>query len=228
MIKIPVMIAAFREIDKDSLNLEEQLIIDHKFTLDPTSEISDRPPYCDAEVFELLNYMILASCNESTNMLADRIGIKSINKAMEELKCPNTRISHLLYKGAPLVDEGIDGAHSNTTTPDETTRLMKLIYKKEAASKKSCNHMMAILENKPKIEYCQTNVNKYLVAGLPKKTLVGSKIGLLENDVMETAAINRDYILTVMINKIPKEFMGQSIVLMAGISRMLFDIYYSR
>lgn len=228
LIKIPVMIAAFREIDQGRLSLEDELKIDHKFTLDPSSEVSYRPNETNAEVFELLNYMILASCNESTNMLADKIGIPTINKTMEELGCPNTKMGHLLYKGAPLIESGIDGTYSNTTTPNEITRLMKMVYQGEAASQESCDHMVAIIENKPEIEYSHKSINGYSNIGLPGDTVSGAKAGLLENDVMETCAINQEYILTVIINKIPSEFLGKCSLLIGGISRKIFDQYYKQ
>ena len=98
IIKVPVLIAAFRNIDERKMGLDDELTIDHRFTLDPTSEISYRQRGTPTSVAELLNYMILASCNESTNMLADNIGIARMNTIMQELGCPNTRISHLLYQ----------------------------------------------------------------------------------------------------------------------------------
>ncbi len=222
------MIAAFNEIDRGSLSLDEQIVINHKFTLDPTSEISKRPENSYTNTSELLNCMILASCNESTNMLADRIGIKRINETMEKLGCKKTRLSHLLYSGAPLLDPGIDGTSSNTTTPNEITRLMKLIYTKEVASERSCLNMISILENGPEIRYKERNVNGYFRLGLPKETTIGSKVGLLANDIMETAAINHDYILTIMSNNTKKEFIGLSVMLMSHISRILFDIYHKK
>ena len=127
------------------MSLNEKLDIDHRFTLDPTSEVSARPQGSTITIDELLNYMILASCNESTNMLGDRIGIERINATMDELGCPKTKISHLLHVGASLVYEGIDGTSSNTTTAIEMTKLMAKIYNNQTASETSSEQMRAIL-----------------------------------------------------------------------------------
>lgn len=228
MIKVPVMIAAFREIDKGNLSLEDKLPVNHTFTLDPTSEISYRPQGSLAEVFELLNYMILASCNESTNMIANRIGIPKINTAMEELNCPNTKIGHLLHVGAQLVEPGVDGSYSNTTTANEMTRLMSAIYQQKAASPHSCRHMKDILENNPEIEYILPSINNYLARGLPYNAVIGAKLGILENDVMETGVINGDYALTIIFNKIPSHFTYKGGGLISGISKKIFDAYYKK
>ncbi|MEK6948448.1 MAG: serine hydrolase [Nanoarchaeota archaeon] len=227
MIKVPVLVATFREIDR-GMSLNEKLDIDHRFTLDPTSEVSARPQGSTITIDELLNYMILASCNESTNMLGDRIGIERINATMDELGCPKTKISHLLHVGASLVYEGIDGTSSNTTTAIEMTKLMAKIYNNQTASETSSEQMRAILENRPEIEYRRPNVNGFLKTFLPRGTIVGCKAGLLEEDVMETGVINSDYALTIMINKIPSGLITKSIPLIGRISMRIFEEYYKK
>lgn len=227
MIKIPVLIAAFRSIDEGSLSLEEELVIDHKFTLDPTSEISYRLQHSSAAVSELLNYMVLASCNESTNMLADRIGIPYINRVMEQAGCPNTRMSHLLHVGAPLIDKGIDGTSSNTTAAEEMNKLMAGIYQKRIASPASCERMVNILENAPELEYGGVTVNHLISQPLPHGTKIGAKTGILENDVMETAVVNGDYALTIMLNKLSPAVISAASQIIAMISKAVFQRYYS-
>ncbi len=224
MIKIPVLIATFRAIDAGRLSLEDELSIDHRFTLDPTSEISYRQQGSTATVTELANYMILASCNESTNMLADRIGIPFINSTMQELNCSATRMSHLIYQMAPLEDPGIDGTSSNTTTAEEMTSLMKRIYRSELASPASCTRMRQILENDPALEYGRASVNHFLQASLPRGTLVGAKCGVLGDDIMETGVINGDYALTVMLNKLSSAAGGAGVI--SAISEAVYQRYY--
>ncbi|MDO8655776.1 MAG: serine hydrolase, partial [Nanoarchaeota archaeon] len=188
-------------------------------------EISSRPQGTTAEVFELLNYMILASCNESTNMLADRVGIPNINRIMNELGCPNTRMGHLLHRGAQLVEPGIDGTYSNTTTANEMTQLMSMIYTDRAASAKMSSHMSAILENRPEIEYGMRSVNTCMRNALPTETIVGAKSGLLEEDIMETACIDSKYVITVMINKIPSKFLELGGAVIGMIGKRTYEVY---
>ncbi len=226
LIKIPVMIAAFQHCDAGKLSLEEELAINHTFTLDPNTEVSYREEGSTATIAELLNYMILASCNESTNMLAHRLGIPAINACMEQLGCPQTRMSHLLYRGAPLEDRGIDGTSSNTTTPREMASLMAGIYKATVASPESCRRMVQILENAPEIEYGGSSVNHLLRSALPRGVVIGAKCGILEEDTMETGVINRDYALTVMLNKVPASLRGEASGIIAAISRAVYQRYY--
>ncbi len=225
MIKVPVMVAVFKRIDEGELSLEDTLTVDHRFTLDPTSEISYRAQGSPAQIQELLPYMILASCNESTNLLADRVGIPYLNETMRKLSCPSTRMSHLLYHRAPLVDSGIDGTSSNTTTAAEMNHLMASIYRDTAASAESCRHMRAILENSPELEYGGAVVNTLLSSALPPRAHVGAKMGLLDEDVMETGVINNDYALTIMLNKVPSRASSLS-SLLPTISREVFQRYY--
>lgn len=226
MIKVPVLISVFRSIDDGKLSFDEEVAIDHRYTLDSTSEISYRQQGSTAPVSELVNYMILASCNESTNMLAARVGIPYINSLMRQLGCPNTAMSHLLHVGATLEDPGIDGTSSNTTTAEEMTALMGGIYRNTVASVQSCEYMRKILENDSSLEYGGASVNHYLNRALPAGTRIGAKCGILEEDVMETAVINGDYALTVMFNKVPASFFGEASRLLSLISGVIFERYY--
>ncbi len=226
MIKVPVLISTFRCIDERRLSLDDELVIDHRYSLDPTSEISYRQQGSIAPVSELVNYMILASCNESTNILATRVGIPYINNLMQELGCPTTRMSHLLHVGASLEDSGIDGTSSNTTTAKEMTTLMAGIYRNTVACIQSCEYMRKILENDPSLEYGGASVNHYLSRALPAGTRIGAKCGILEEDIMETAVINGDYALTVMANKVPASVSGQVSRLLPLISQFVFERYY--
>ncbi len=228
MIKVPVMVAIAREIDKKNLSLDNRLRINHLFTLDPTSEISNRPQNSEVEVFELLNYMILASCNESTNMLANKIGINSINESMKELGLTSTRMSHLIYRGAPLVYKGIDNTSSNTTTANEMTKLMSMIYKNEAASPEMCKHMRAVLECKPEIEYRNGNINNYIRSEIPDGNIVGAKLGVLDEDIMETGVVNQDYAITIILNRLPRILFNAGSKTIIKISNNIFNTYYKK
>jgi len=226
MIKVPVLIGTMRALDERIISLNDLLTIDHYFRLDPTSEISYRAQGSQANIYELLCYMILASCNESTNMLANRVGIPYINHAIESLGCPKTHLSHLLCVGAPLVDGGIDGTSSNTTSANEMTKLMAGIYQAKVASAFSSDLMVRILENDPSIEYPERSINGYLTARLPRGTQVGAKAGLLDEDVMETGVINEDYALTIMFNKVNPLLLSRLGRAISIISKEIFKRYY--
>jgi len=102
IIKVPVLVAAAREISEERLHLDEKIRIDHRFTLDPTDSISRLPEGTPVRVAELLEFMIVASDNEATNVLANRLGIQNINEHMWVLGLNRTMLGHLLCSNVPL------------------------------------------------------------------------------------------------------------------------------
>ncbi len=233
-IKVPVMIAAFQEIDAGRLALDDGLEVDHRWTLEDYDPISLLPEGQLVSVLDLICEMIVFSDNEATNMLADYISLERINRCVEDLGTKSTMIAHLLARrdkyGGPIprltTRWNRDG--SNLTSADDLSQLMTAIYSGKAASSKSCQRMQEILE----ISGGRGPIGSYL----PATAIVGGKIGHIFDpkdgeDLGETAVINGDYVLTMMCNQIPhfhqrkKKYSPEERVALRELSIVLDDFH---
>lgn len=97
VIKVPIMVAAFREILAGRLDPDLELSV-------PPSE---KQPSCGAltymhdglrvTVMDLITLMIILSDNTATNLMIDRLGVETVNAAMAELGIPGIRLQRRLF-----------------------------------------------------------------------------------------------------------------------------------
>lgn len=128
IIKVPIMIATLQEIERGKLGLEDKLEVNHRFTLENHDYVSMLPDGSGIEVFNLLYYMIINSDNEATNILADEIGVETVNQSMWRLGMNNSMLGHLLCPGASRYTSEINPDGSNITSSDDMVTLMRHIY----------------------------------------------------------------------------------------------------
>lgn len=222
MIKLPILMAVMHNYDKGNLDIEDKLKIRKDYALGK-SRLLLLPDNSEAKIEHLLSLMIIESDNMATNHVADYIGISEINYLAAMLGCESTRMSHLLMKGAKIEDGGIDGKGSNTTSASDMAQMMSFIYNPGFFSKRSRCLMQSMLEYRGR---AYRNVNNFFKPSLPFRTIIGAKSGLLENDIMESAVINREYILCVMVNKVQKKSMWAAESLMRYISGTVYNWHY--
>ncbi len=222
VIKIPVMIETFRAIDRGDLHLDDELIVDHCYTLEVYDHVSCLPLGTGIIVNELLRYMIVASDNEATNMLADRLGLEAINRTAEELGARRTMLAHLLAYNVPRLRTAWNEDGSNLTTAEDMVRLLTRIYTNDAASSESCAYMRSILE---------LGGGAILGRHLPSGTIIGGKIGMISDkdagdDIHDVGVVNGDYALSVLCNRIPYYKPSDTAEIIGLISKVVHDVYY--
>ena len=97
VIKVPIMVAAFRAIRAGQLDPDEEVVV-------PPSE---KKPSCGAltymhdglrvTVMDLITLMIILSDNTATNLMIDRLGIDGVNAAMDALGVPGICLRRKLF-----------------------------------------------------------------------------------------------------------------------------------
>ena len=198
VIKIPVMIEVMRQVDSGEINLDDELVVDHRFTLEDFDPISRMPEGTKVPIDKLLELMIVVSDNEATNMLASHVGVQRMNETMQELGASKTMLGHLLAYNVPRYTSDWNEDGSNLTCASDMTLLLEQIYNGKSASNPSCDAMQGILE---------LGGSAQLVALLPATTVVGGKIGLISdvnsgNDTHDVGVVNSDYAIAVMCNRV--------------------------
>ncbi len=190
IIKFPIMIAAMKEISNNNLNLEEKLIVDHKFTLERTDMISCIPNGALIPLPELVCEMIVNSDNEATNMIANRIGIETINNFMWDINMNNSMLGHLLCPKVPRYSSEFNKDGSNITTPNDMVKALRQVYDSK------CSKLDANTRTLSDYFFKYTERNK-----------IKFKIGFISDDdygddVHEVGIIEDRLIYAIMINKV--------------------------
>ncbi len=201
IIKIPVMIEVYKKAQQGALRLEDKLEVTHRHPLEPFDAVTLMNPGTQVPIQKLLQYMIVDSDNEATNMLIERVGLDSINQTLQELGATRTMLGHLLTYYVPRNHSPFNPDGSNVTTAQDMAHLLHLIYTQRIVHPKACKDMMHLLE---------TPSTNCLGLFLPYGTRVGNKIGSIHDlingdDLHDVGVINRDYALSIMINRITQQ-----------------------
>jgi beta-lactamase class A len=138
MIKMPILIAFFQDVDAGKIKLDEMLSIQQTDVADGSGEMRYAGVGAQYTALEIATNMIINSDNTATNMIIRRIGgIQELNQRFRQWGLQQT----MLRK--PLPD--LEGA--NTTSPKELVSLMTLLHQGKLVSMKSRDRAFEIMRH---------------------------------------------------------------------------------
>ncbi len=183
LIKLAVMVEAYRQADEKTLDLTKMMTVLKDDKVPGAGILTDH--FSDGTTLSIrdgIRLMIRYSDNTATNMVLDRVGIKSVNINTMKLGIPETRINSKVYKRS---SSSVDMPRSEkyqlgSTTAKETLKLLELIHTEKAASVESCQAMIAHLK--------ANDDKELLVRFLPEGTVIAHKTGAT-NQVRTDAGI---------------------------------------
>jgi beta-lactamase class A len=208
MMKVPVMIQAFRDVDAGRLRLDEAIPVANEFRslVDGSpyslsaSDDSDSSLYGrvgrTATVRELVELMITVSSNLATNTLIDRVQAARAQATALALGADSIQVRRGVEDG-----KAYRAGLNNTTTARDLGVLFAAIAQGRAASAASCRAMLDVLGRQ--------RLNEGIPAGLPPGTRVAHKTGWItgthHDGGIVTAADGRRYVLVVLTRGIAEE-----------------------
>ncbi len=136
---------------------------------------------------DLCVMMIVLSDNTATNLLIELVGMENVNRRMDSLDCPHTRLQRVMMDTAASAR-----GEENVSTPAEAARIMQLLARGKFLSRASSDEVLDILR-KPK----STAVRKAVPAEIP----VANKPGAISGVATEWAIVElpeRPYIIVLM------------------------------
>jgi beta-lactamase class A len=193
IIKFPIMVAAMKEINQGNLGLEEKLAINHKFTLEQADLMSRLPNGELISLPELICEMIVHSDNEATNMIANRIGVETINNFMWDIDMNKSMLGHLLCPKMPRYTSRFNRDGSNITTPNDMVQAIRQVYDEKFS----------------KLDENTRKLSDYFFTFTEREN-IKSKIGFISDfkdgeDFHEVGIIGNRIIYAIMINKIKQK-----------------------
>ncbi|GAA2380145.1 serine hydrolase [Nonomuraea africana] len=159
--KLPLLVEFARQVDAGELDPRERVTVTERSFGD--TGIGAMLDAVTMSLRDLAYLMIAVSDNTSADVLAGRVGLERVNAMLDGFGLGVTRVVHdcagLLTtiredSGGewPVVDpevlamlRALDPGRSNRSTPRETTELLGLIWRDEAASAEQCAWMRRLL-----------------------------------------------------------------------------------
>ncbi len=201
MMKVPVMIQVFRDVDAGRLRLDQAIPVVNTFAslvdgspyhLDAGDD-SDRTLYArvgsGATVRELVELMITVSSNLATNILIDRVQAARAQATAVALGADSIQVRRGV-EDTKAYRAGLN----NTTTARDLGVLFAAIAEGRAASAASCRTMLGIL--------ARQRFNDAIPAGLPAGVTVAHKTGWFTGTHHDGGVVTlpdgRRYVLVVL------------------------------
>src|SRR5438034_7846519 len=222
--KVPVMIQIFRDADAGLLRLDDSLTVHTAFpSLVPAEAFivgkeddSDSTLYesvgRNRSVRELLELMITRSSNLATNILIERVGASRAQASARALGAWSIQVLRGVEDG-----QAYRAGLNNTTTARDLGVLLIAIVRGRAASRPSCDSMLAILGRQ--------EFNEGIPVGVPPGTRVAHKTGWIGEVVYHDAAVvyppdGGSYVLVVLTGGIKEDSVAHNPV--ADLSRLVY------
>lgn len=208
MIKVPVLVAFFQDVDAGKIRLDEQLVMRPDLVAAGSGEIQYKPPGSKFSALETATKMIVISDNTATNILIDRLGgAAALNQRFQSWGLTTTVIRNLLA----------DLEGTNTTSPRDLTKLMTLVSQGDLLSLQSHDRLLEIMR--------QTVTKTLLPQGLGKGATIAHKTGDIGSMVGDTGLIHlpngQRYVATVMVKRPHNDPRAQALI--RQVSRLVYN-----
>jgi beta-lactamase class A len=188
MIKVPILVAFFQDVDAGKIRLDEVLTLQEGDLASGSGDMQFAGVGTQYSALETAINMIVISDNTATNMLIRRLGgINALNRRFQEWGLQQTVLHNLL--------PDLEG--TNTLSPKELSNLVARVSEGELVSMKSRDRLLNIME--------QTVNNSLLPAGLGEGAAIAHKTGDIGSLAGDTGLVDmpngRRYAISVMVKR---------------------------
>ena len=140
VIKIPVMIEAFRAARAGEISLDEIHALKDEERLPSCGTLKAMHTGIEMTLLDLIKLMIIVSDNAATNIMIRRVGMDNVNRTLRSLGLEKTALNRLLFD-REASKKGI----CNYITAGEMGLLLEKLWRGEVVSPEADAQMMEIL-----------------------------------------------------------------------------------
>src|ERR1700719_4904 len=203
VIKIPLMVEAFRQIEAGKFSLEDKITLKESDKRPGTGIIRSLDPGAILTIKDLLTLMIIVSDNTATDLMYAKVGgLEPVNQLAQSYGLKNTRavLTGEAWFKAIAAAPSRDQFHREGKTPfglsspRDIGKLLEMIERGQAVSKKSSDLMLQMLRG----QVYSTRLPKYLTGTgfrVPHKT--GDFLPYIANDVGVLESPSRNIVISV-------------------------------
>lgn len=142
VIKIPVMVEAFRRFASGELSRDEVHVLREEEKKPSCGALNRMHAGLEVTMRDLVDLMIVLSDNTATNILIDRLGIAEINETIRSLGLKQTVLRRKLFD-----KEGMAKGLINTVSARDIGILLEKMYEGSLVSPEASAEMLDILRN---------------------------------------------------------------------------------
>ena len=222
--KVPVMLALFREVDRGALRRDQPVLVKNEF-----KSIADGSPFAldptedgDPELYkalgetrpleELMRRMIVRSSNLATNLLIELARPERVMELMRALGARDIRV----LRGVED-EKAYEAGLNNTTTAYDLMLVLRAIAERRAISPAASEAMLAIL--------AAQEFKEKIPAGLPAGVAVANKTGDITGIHHDAAIVlpagEPPYVLVVLTKDFVDEAAANALI--AAVSRAVWE-----
>lgn len=160
IIKLPILIALFQEVDAGRVRLDESLTMTRDMVAGGSGNMQYQQVDSQFSVLETATRMITISDNTATNMIVRRLGgIQALNDRLQRWGLQHTRMQNLLP----------DRFGTNVTTANELAKLLAMLDRRQLLSASSQAQVLNIMS--------RVQNRTLLPAGLGQGAAIAHKTG---------------------------------------------------
>ena len=203
IIKIPVLIEMFREIDKGKFSLNDKMILEDYYRASGSGKLQYSQGGRAHTMDYLAKIMIENSDNSSTNMIIAKMGgMPELNRQMKQWGLKTTHLNNWL--------PDLDG--TNITTSKEIAQMLYNIDKTDIVSDDAKDHISDYLSH--------VKNNRLLQAGLPSNAILLHKTGdigymLGDSGIVKTPS-GKKYIVSILAKRPYNNQQGKKFIVEAS------------
>ena len=146
LIKVAVLVALLDEVEKERIALDDPLTMIARDQVGGSGVLQHLHSGLQLTVEDAARLMIVISDNTATNLLLDKVPMRTVWAKMDSLGLPHTRIhSKTFLRSTSVAMDSSVKYGLGVTTPDETVRLFALLHQGRAVSPRMDSLALAIL-----------------------------------------------------------------------------------
>jgi len=162
VIKVPIMMAAYREARRNVVRLDDRIVLRKEDKVGGSGVLLEFHNGLEITLQDAINLMIVVSDNTATNLVIDAIGKETINLYMVEKGCKGSRLENHLMKPKPY-------GPRNAITPADVALLLTGLATRTIDNPGDCDSMVEIMKRQ--------QYNEKIPRGLPRDAVCAHKTG---------------------------------------------------
>lgn len=209
IVKVPILLEYFRQIEQDSLYPEEIIVFREKDVVKGAGILLEMHRGLELTLKDLVTLMIVISDNTASNMMLDRLGMDNVNAFMKTLELMDTVIGRKF-----MIDPNAMFSKNFTSTKD-MVKLYDLLYNGKVLNEKHTSEAIEILSRQ--------QYREKIPLLLPKKLKIAHKTGEISGVRHDCAIIlhnEKPYTLCVLTEELPDVIKADNLI--AELSRVVY------
>ncbi|SFA83622.1 beta-lactamase class A [Lentibacillus halodurans] len=207
VIKIPIIMEAFRQAEIGDLILSETLNIPAEAKVGGSGVLQTMSKDVSITLLDVLTLMITVSDNTASNLALERVGISNVNRLCRELEHHNTEIQRY-FMDTKAAEKGLE----NMTTAIDMVNFLEEIASPQLLNQDSANRILQIMSQ-------QQLTSKLPAYHIIDDVMIANKTGELvnaEHDVAIFQYKGRTLFAAVMVNEVSDQVEAQQTIANIG------------